>query len=32
VKLPVMRNYGSDGKALADQLIELVRKRLADIA
>jgi serine/threonine-protein kinase HipA len=32
VKLPVLRNYGPDGKALADQVIELVRKRLADIA
>jgi len=32
VKLPVLRNYGPDGKVLADQVIELVRKRLADIA
>lgn len=32
VKLPVLRNYGPDGKALADQVIELVRKRLTDIA
>lgn len=32
VKLPTLRNYGPDGKTLANQVIELVRKRLADIA
>jgi serine/threonine-protein kinase HipA len=31
VKLPLLRSYGPDGKALANQVIELVRKRLADI-